>query len=76
MAVRAMFQLTSIENHSHGGKTLQFQARYDDSIPEHRRFQKATPWGEFSMMVDNPAALEQFENGKYYYLDIMPCEEA
>jgi hypothetical protein len=74
MSVRAKFQLVSIEEHAFGGKTLKFSAQYDDRIPEDRRFMKATPWGEFSMCVDNPDALKQFENGKFYYLDMAPCE--
>lgn len=75
MSVRAMFKLNSIEHHYYGDKTVKFSAQYDDRIPEHRRFHKATPCGELSMTVNNPIALEQFENGKYYYLDITPCEE-
>ena len=75
MNVRAKFRLTEVtEMHFGAGKRLKFTAEYDTSIPEDARFQKATPWGEFSMLVDNPAALEQFELGKPYYFDITPAE--
>ncbi len=54
-------------------KNLKFSCVYDTSIPEDQRFQKATPSGSFEMLVDNPAALEQFELGAHYYFDITPA---
>ena len=36
---------------------------------ENVRFTRATPWGEIRLGIDNPAAREQFEAGKYYYVD-------
>lgn len=41
---------------------------------ENARFTKATPWGEIKLGIDNPAALEQFEPGKSYYVDFTPAE--
>ena len=41
---------------------------------ENARFTKATPWGEIRLGIDNPAALEQFEAGKSYYVDFTPVE--
>jgi hypothetical protein len=73
MTVRAKFTLTAITSHAYGGKTLRFQAVYDQSIPDDRRFQKATPSGTFEMTVDNPAALEQFVLGRAYYFDATPA---
>lgn len=75
MTVRALFQLVAIKEHFTGSKTLTFGAEYDNTIEEHRRFQKATPYGQFEMTVDNPAALEQFHLGKYYYFDVSPRPE-
>jgi hypothetical protein len=49
---------------------------YDTSIPEDQRFQQATPSGSFEQLVDNPAALEQFELGKSYYVDFTPVPDA
>lgn len=72
MAVRAKLQLVSIANNVSGQKTLRFEPRYDTSIPEDMRFQKATPWGSLEMIIDNPVALAQFELGKTYYLDMTP----
>ena len=75
MAIRAKFKLAEkIEATVHPDYpptvTVKFRAEYDETIPEDQRFRKATPWGEFSMSVDNPAALEQLIPGKYYYFDI------
>lgn len=69
MTVRAKLQLVSITEHDWGGKTLTFHTRYDDTIPEDQRFQKATPSGQFEMLVDNPIALKHFALGKSYYVD-------
>lgn len=77
MPVRAKFVLTAITRRSWdrgAGATVRFDAQYDQSIPEDRRFSKATPSGHFEMQVDNPSALEQLELGKAYYLDITPAE--
>jgi hypothetical protein len=52
-----------------GQRKLVFRACYDNSIPEHQRFQKATPTGLIELFVDNPSAITQFELGKYYYFD-------
>ncbi len=46
------------------------------SIPEDRRFQKATPWGEISLHIDNPTAVEALKIGKPYYIDMIPVEQA
>lgn len=73
MNVRAKFVLSAITTHCYGAKTVRFEAQYDNSIPEDRRFQKATPTGSFEMQVDNPAALELLELGKAYYFDISPA---
>lgn len=37
---------------------------------ENESFWRYTPAGELSLHIDNPAALDQFEMGKEYYLDI------
>lgn len=45
-----------------------------DKDTENARFTKATPWGEIRLGIDNPAAREQFEVGKLYYVDFNPVE--
>lgn len=73
-SVRAKFQLQSITHNAWGGKVLRFGVIYDTSTEENRRFTKATPSGHMEMTIDNPAAIEQFELGKYYYTDFTPAE--
>lgn len=72
MTVRAKLHLKSETTYEWGGKKLAFETRYDPSIPEDVRFQKATPTGEIHMHIDNPLALSQFELGKDYYVDFSP----
>lgn len=77
MSVRAKFKFSArVETKWHQDMPAQteltFTAEYDDSIPEDRRFAKATPSGSFKMVCDVPEVLSQFELGKYYYFDITP----
>lgn len=78
MTVRAKLKLTQVRTTAWRpgveSKTLRFDAQYDSSIPEDRRFEKATPSGHCEMQIDNPAALEQFELGKDYYIDFTPAD--
>lgn len=76
MTVRAKFRLETIATHSWhaNARTLRFNAQYDATIPEDKRFQDATPSGVFEMLCTNPVALEQFELGKAYYFDITPAD--
>lgn len=68
--VRAKFQLAEITLLAYGdAKKLKFTAQYDQTIPEDLRFQKASPWGQFEIIIDNPAALSYFKLGNYYYFD-------
>lgn len=69
MTVRAKLHLSAVTEREGGQKMLRFETRYDDTIPEDRRFMKATPWGSIEMNIDNPAALARFELGKDYYVD-------
>lgn len=71
--VRAKFvcnHVTYFSKDPTGAREYSFAPQYDMSIPEDRRFQKATPWGEFKQRVDNP--LVSFEIGQAYYLDLTP----
>lgn len=79
MATRAKMQLVCIEetqfSETSTSRKLKFSARYDTSIPEDQRFQKATPCGLAEFVIDNPDALAQFKPGKSYYFDISEVPE-
>ncbi len=68
MVVRAKMRCASIEDNQ-----VKFDTQYDEDTPENQRFTKYTPWGSIEMGIDNPAALEQFEVGKNYYIDFSPA---
>lgn len=72
MPARALFKLQE-KAETETGTTLRMVAVYDDSIPMNRSFTEFTPSGTFEMFCTNPAANEQFEVGKSYYLDITPA---
>ncbi|MBI4458068.1 hypothetical protein HY633_03845 [Candidatus Uhrbacteria bacterium] len=68
--------LSSITTYEGSAKTLKFDTRYDDNIPEDQRFQKCTPTGHAEFLIDNPAALTQFEVGGDFYVDFNPVPKA
>ncbi len=72
--VRAKLRVESIE----GNKILLTTVYEPDAAAdsENARFTKATPWGRVEMGVDNPAALEQFKVGGYYYADFHEAPSA
>ncbi len=75
MTVRAKFQVVSITEHEGwSGKTVHLAPRYDERIPEDRRFAQATPSGTLEMTVDNPAALAELALGRTFYLDFTPID--
>lgn len=76
MSVRAKFQVSSVKSYAWNpnAKEITLTPQYDTSIPEDRRFAKATPSGTLTMTVDNPAASEQLELGKFFYIDFTPVE--
>ena len=73
MAVRAKVTCNGVEGNSVTFSTVYEPDEQRDA--ENARFTKATPWGEIRMGIDNPAALEQFEAGKSYYVDFTPVEK-
>jgi hypothetical protein len=60
----------------HGPTSYRLVARYDPDLPEDRRFNEATPWGEMEIGIQNPALAGFFSPGKAYYITITPAEEA
>ena len=74
--IRAKFRVVSVTEHAgnNEGKTIRLMPHYDQSIPEDLRFAQATPSGELTMYVNNPAAVEELSLGKFFYLDFVPVE--
>jgi hypothetical protein len=69
--VRAKVTCESIENNN-----VKFRTVYESDASkdtENVRFTQATPWGEISLGIDNPAAREQFKVGDAYYVDFSPA---
>lgn len=75
MQVRAKFQCNSITpGFSEGQKNVRFHAVYEND-GENASFSKATPSGNLEMLIDaSTQAVDAFEIGKAYYLDITPAE--
>jgi len=80
MKVRCKMLLVSVTQHAYAGnkpqRTFKFQTSYDDTTPEDLRFYDATPNGSFEITVNNPAVLESYKLGEYYYFDSFPAVPA
>lgn len=69
MTTRAKFRCSSVERFELGAN-VKLSVVYDpNGNGENANFTKATPCGDITMRVDNPAAAVQFEPGKVYYVD-------
>ena len=72
--VRAKLTLISVTELSNTDvKTLKFSCVYSPEVPADIAFCKATPFGEATLAISNPKALEQFELGKSYFVDFTPA---
>jgi hypothetical protein len=75
MNVRAKFACTYIQdNPEYENKTVNFTPVVSGS-EENKSFSKYTPAGNLQLVIsyDTPAC-EAFEQGKEYYLDILPAD--
>lgn len=80
--VRAKFWVTNV-NHAHTGPgnifaEVKMAPVYSgqDGNPANAEWSKATPQGAISLSITNPEAIEQFELGKSYWIDISPADGA
>lgn len=78
MTVRAKFWVREIHQHhvtdpNAVSATVKLAPVYDDGTKQNADWSKYTPQGEISMMITNPAAIEQFELGKSYFVDFSPA---
>lgn len=67
--VRAKFKCDQVTQYDGGAGEVKLSAVTSGS-EENKQFWKYTPAGDLKMHIDNPAALETFEPGQEYYLDI------
>lgn len=51
-----------------------YRGENDPQSEEDIAFSLATPYGELTMNVTNPEALEQFQAGDYFYVHFEPAE--
>lgn len=76
MSIRAKMRLNSVIAQQWGGAQAIFNCEYDNTIPEDKKFQQATPSGMAQFSIDNPAAISQLVIGKTYYFDISDADPA
>lgn len=78
MAEKARCKFTVIDIQgdpaSDSGATITLNTQYEEALSkEDVAFSKATPWGEMTFGLNNPALADFFKLGKAYYVDITPA---
>jgi hypothetical protein len=78
MTVRAKFQCVG-KNHSHQPAEnvyceIVLVPVWTGENGENASWSKATPNGRLTMGITNPAAIDTFDLGKFYYLDFTPAD--
>lgn len=80
MIVRAKFRCSAVKHKKNTPspeenlvREFEFDALYDDTVPEDQRYARYTPTGKLTITVDNPAV--DWQPGHYYYLDFTPVED-
>lgn len=74
MSVRAKFQCNSISKSPDNSTAVVNLMAVTTGSVENESWSKYTPSGQLQMVISNPAAFEQFEQGKEYFIDITPAE--
>jgi hypothetical protein len=73
MTVRAKFFCQSIQKAEDDSyRTIHMTPVIADT-EENKAWSTYTPGGQLTMHVSNPAAFEQFEQGKEYFINIVPA---
>lgn len=73
---RAKFYVTSVTLLGNSNQRVALNAMYDDGIPENKRFNQASPTGEMSILVSNPALAGKFRPGQRFYLDFTEAPDS
>lgn len=74
MAVRAKFFCQSIQKAEDDSYLTINMSPVTAETEENKAWSQYTPGGQLTMHVSNPAAFEQFEQGKEYFIDIQPVQ--
>lgn len=74
MTVRAKFRCHFIQEASDGSSRTVNLSAVTSGSHENEQWSMLTPGGQLQMVVSNPVAFEQFEQGKEYYIDIQPAK--
>lgn len=74
MSVRAKFQCNSINKSPDDSTAVVHLMAVTTGSAENEAWSKYTPSGQLQMVISNPAAAEQFAQGKEYFIDISPAD--
>lgn len=73
MSVRAEFYCNAINKSSDNSTAVAHLIVVKTGSAENESWSKYTPSGQLQMVISTPAAFEQIELGKEYFIDIVPA---
>lgn len=73
MSVRAEFHCNAINKSPDNSTAVAHLIVVTTGSAENESWSKYTPSGQLQMVISNPAAFEQIELGKEYFIDIVPA---
>lgn len=73
--VRAKFFVTKINKNEDGSGSVNLSPVYTGS-KENEDFYQLTPGGSIEISTINPKAMEQFEEGREFYVDFTEAEKS
>lgn len=75
MIARCKFTVESVTHHAYGTRSVKLATHYDEALSkEDRAFSKATPNGQMTVDISNPAVFDVFKPGAKVYVDVSVVE--
>jgi len=74
ITVRAKMRCVQVVTHDGGWQTIKFHAQYDETLPEDRRFSKATPNGSAEFSLSTDVLIGHYKPGTCYYFDVVEAD--
>jgi hypothetical protein len=76
MSVRAKFYVSEVTKSYYPNTTDRANVKLNAVMDaDNKTWAKYTPSGSITLSIDNPAAVEQFKPGEYYFVDFSPAPQ-
>lgn len=74
--MRAKFKVIAVTTHESDitSRIVKLRCEHDGSIPEDGQLPIAAPSGYIEILINDPAAIEELELGRSFYVDFIPLK--